>query len=224
MSFKNTALVAAFVIGLCASVNASASLVSIGSGSLLGDATSTGFEGCALGALTSACTGLPLVGITAVGSSAATGDTISSGFSGNTVVLRGGSVVVAAPGEALDDLGNLGGFHVEVAGTITQFGFRLIDQVNMGIRVITSNGDTLTFTESSGFPNMDRYFQSNVAITSFDVLCNDGAGCNVNGWGLDNLLFAGITQSNNVPEPNSLALLGLAFAGIAISRRKSKHA
>lgn len=65
--------------------------------------------------------------------------------------------------------------------------------------------------------NSNTPFQT-VNLSNFgniDRLVFDGIS---GGFSLDNAVFD--QASNNVPEPGSLALLGLAFAGLAANRRR----
>ena len=57
-------------------------------------------------------------------------DVLNSGVFGNALVSRGGVLTISAPGGALDSLNNNAGFILKLNGTATQFGFRMIDQIN----------------------------------------------------------------------------------------------
>ncbi|WP_246840604.1 PEP-CTERM sorting domain-containing protein [Lacimicrobium sp. SS2-24] len=69
-----------------------------------------------------------------------------------------------------------------------------------------------TMTGISGFPGIQNFSVTGSGISRLDIF-QPSDGWN---WGLDNLSF----DSVQVPEPSSIALLGLGLASIGFSRRK----
>lgn len=70
----------------------------------------------------------------------------------------------------------------------------------------------------NGYSGLSAYFQS-------DVYAGGNSNFGANGSksefaGLDHVFVANFTQNNSIPEPTSIALLGLALAGIGFSRKK----
>jgi PEP-CTERM motif len=82
--------------------------------------------------------------------------------------------------------------------------------------ILLSDGSVTTFTPTS-LGDSYRGFVSDVAITSLTLT----AGPNNRGFyaGLDDLTVGAVPQQ--LPEPASLALAGLALAGLAAVRRRS---
>ena len=87
----------------------------------------------------------------------------------------------------------------------------------LGVTFSLSTGDVINTTApllyGTNTPMTFFGFTSDVAITSYNV---NGPS---QGVAFDNLMFTS-SPVNGVPEPASLALLGLGLAGLSLSRRK----
>jgi hypothetical protein len=106
-----------------------------------------------------------------------------------------------------------------LTGNYNAFGFYLSDANDQGASLILnfedgSVSETLSLTSPLGNGNI-AYFSlfSDVAFTSASLVFDNGAGEN-DGWGIDGVTLA------KVPEPGTLALLGLGLAGLSIARRR----
>ncbi len=84
------------------------------------------------------------------------------------------------------------------------------------VDILLSDGTHETFTPTS-LADSFRGFHSDVAITSLTI---SAPGQSLYA-GLDNLTVGSVQGSTNVPEPASLALVGLGFAGLLASRRRA---
>ena len=128
-----------------------------------------------------------------------------------------GTLSIAASGNALDNQNGGAGYVFDVAGTATQFAFRVVDQVNNDMRLQTFINnvllDDIAFLNSGNFPNPIRAFESDTGFDEFRIVADGFSG----GWGIDDLSLAG---KSTVPEPATLALLGLGFAGLGFARSK----
>lgn len=88
---------------------------------------------------------------------------------------------------------------------------------SVAMTIAFSDGSSTTFTPSS-LGDSYRGFVSSVAITSLTITAPVNRG-----WysGLDNLTVGTDQASARLPEPASLALVSLALAGLAATRRRS---
>ena len=209
---------------LLSAANASASINEITLGDLLPNYVSTDFESASDGAISgtdSIFTGIGLSSASLAGTFTAGGDSLDSGEFGNALVSRnGGSLSGSAPGGSLDDVTTSSAFVFSVDGTATQFGFRVVDQVNNAMRLQTyRNGsllDDVLFVNDGSFPRPIRFFESNVAFDEFRILSSE----NVSGFGIDDLGIGGRSNSA-VPEPTTIAIwTAVSALGLIVGRRK----
>ena len=218
-SRKRGLSVVAGVVFLLASTNAAAALIQIPQASLLPDAMTQDFSTAMVGAISgtdSVFTSIGLASVGLLGTFVADGDILNSGVFGNALVSRGNVLTIAAPSSSLDNMATGSGWQFMVAGTATQFGYRIIDQLNMSVTVQTYSGgtlqDTFIYSETGSFPNPQQFF-SDTAFDEFRVFSTLGGS----GWGLDDVTLAG---KSAVPEPGTLALLALGLAGFGYARRR----
>ncbi len=101
--------------------------------------------------------------------------------------------------------------------------FSTLFTVNSGFGFIDINTNLLggstvyALMDYNGYSGQSAYFQSNVYAGGNS---NFGAnGSKVNFASLDHVFVANFTQSNQVPEPASIALFALGLAGIGFSRK-----
>jgi hypothetical protein len=106
-----------------------------------------------------------------------------------------------------------------LTGNYNAFGFYLSDANDQGASLILKFADgsvseSLALTSPLGNGNV-AYFSlfSDLAFTSASLVFDNGVGEN-DGWGIDGVTLA------KVPEPGTLALLGLGLAGLSIARRR----
>ncbi|WP_372971858.1 PEP-CTERM sorting domain-containing protein [Marinobacter sp.] len=111
-------------------------------------------------------------------------------------------------------------------GKFNALGFFLSDANDQGASLEITFADglskTLNLNEALGEPTNERLGDGNIAwITLYSDVFFDSAtltfdnGVNENdGWGIDDMTIA------RVPEPGTLALLGLGLAGLSLTRRR----
>ncbi|PHQ26370.1 hypothetical protein CLH62_01875 [Marinobacter guineae] len=109
------------------------------------------------------------------------------------------------------------------AGNRNALGFYLSDSndINASLKLEFADGtvsDEIQITSPLADNNLAYVtIFSDVFFTSAMLTFNNGTGTN-DGWGLDNVAVA------KVPEPGTLALLGLGLAAMGISRRRKLEA
>ena len=212
---------------------ANAALTEISSGNLLGDNTTLDFEAGTpgpIGNTDSLFTNFGFSEVSLVGTFSGS-DNWDSGTDGNGLASVGGALSIVAPNQTFQNVDLGAGFSFKMAGTVTQFGFQLIDQAGNATTVETYlNGvlvDSLPYTPQSPFPISPQFYESSQPIDEFRVTDVNGGG----GWGLDNIVLAGIAGGQPQLPAQAIPTLGdfarlmliLLFASVAVLfiRRKS---
>lgn len=129
-------------------------------------------------------------------------------------------LVIVSPGGALDTQEIGAGWGFELAGTATQFGFLVTDQINHDIEFQTyidgSLIDSFVFNnDAEDFPNPASFFESSSAFDEVRFVA--GATDFIGGWGIDNLTFGNVS----VPEPTtSFLVAAIGFCAMSNRRRR----
>lgn len=137
-----------------------------------------------------------------------------SAFAANDIYLAGGFLGASEQNQDLTITflgGNIKAFGANFGATDFNDNFQ-----SVLVSLTLGDGTTLDFTPAD-FNHSYRGFVSDVAITSVTF---SGPGASLYA-GLDNLTVGTTPGGNNVPEPSSLLLVGLAAAGLFASRRRA---
>jgi len=133
--------------------------------------------------------------------------------------------VPGVPGGSGHFLGNIGNDSVDLTVTgkdynLLSFRF-LVQQVPIHITVTDSDGSSGGFDI---FPTLGAFEwgSAKLDLSGLGKIASVQFSATGVQFGLDNINFDLSGTSNNVPEPASLALVGLALAGVAASRHRAK--
>lgn len=90
---------------------------------------------------------------------------------------------------------------------------------NISLHIVFADNSVLDLIDAILGTTINEFWGlvSDKGITSIELLSGTGPG--IETFGMDNLRF-----SNQVPEPGSLALLGVGIAGLGVARRRKSRA
>lgn len=155
--------------------------------------------------------------------------------SAGTATLSGTGQIAGAPATGSNQYGignsnywftNTGDFTINFSSAIAAFGFYAIDiESQMELILTKSSGGTVTLTPPDASANPSGsifyfgFYDTSETYTSAQFHNPTGGG---DFYAFDNMSIGSRSQVNPTPEPGVLALFGLAFAGLAATRRRKQ--
>lgn len=113
-------------------------------------------------------------------------------------------------------------WNVSTGGTFSGLGFMLMDPSDVGANLTITLIDgstisqTINFQQTNGSLFYVSAYLDGLATSATVTLTNSGSQTTNDGFGIDDVIVG------TVPEPGTLALLGLGLIGLGFSRRRKK--